>query len=100
MTALIVLGVAYIGTFAAFLWLLRQADEKFAGQTALYEGTLKRLLDQQDGDRKERGELLTRIQAPKDAPFVLNMSGDKQHVGLEDDEGYWEAERERNGHGE
>jgi hypothetical protein len=49
--------------------------------------------------RNERQELLTRIQAPEQAPALAFEPNDVRHVPWDDDEAYWESQREMNGSG-
>ena len=100
--ALAAFGVISLFADVAFVWQIRQAEKRLQNTTRLFEGIVTRNAEREASEAKAHweqvNELLTRIQAPKDAPYILNMEeGHKQHVGLDDDEGYWEAQREMNG---
>lgn len=98
MALAIAAGAIYLATVAVFIWQLRASERRAIDALRLHESTVKHFVDERrqadERTAQERSELLTRIQAPKDAPFVLGMSADKQHVPLDDDEEYWAMVRD------
>ena len=99
--ALIALGIVALVADGIFVWQLSVAQRRLEESTRLFEGIVGRMIDGGSEDRKAHeaqiSSLLVHIQAPKEAPFITNMSGDKQHIGMDDEEAWWENDREMNG---
>ncbi len=102
--ALIAFGIIALVADGIFVWQIRNAEKRLDDTTKMFEGMVKRMLDGSKEDHvahdKQVSELLTRIQAPKDASYILPIQegeAESQHIGLEDDEGYWEQQRKLNG---
>lgn len=101
MEALIGFAVLYLGTVGVFVWQLRVTDARLKDTTRLFEGIVAREIDgrkaEHDAHREEVASLLTRIQAPEAAPFILGQTPEKQYVSAESDEEGWDAIERMNG---